>query len=785
MPQLNKASVLPRWLLLCSAFALSVVVGVISVGVARKGALQKKATYPVRLVDFDTEVLEDETFLEIVDLEPVEQLDASNLIPISNDETKNAVQDLAATPTPIVRDRQPVAPTIQAQPTTKAAPTAKAEPTRKVELIAKAEPKPSTIAKSPAKGQSSKVLIPGSDEISQAITSAVQNGIRPENFSSAPLFVAAKETAKDLPLTIDQAVQLGTGKRSSVARSILQPQIPLVAEVMPSIGGLRESVQNAIIPGMDETSLSIADAARAKKVDVVDAIARRQIVLPKGETKSSNGVISIDDLFRKTDELATPPIPRIDIPATPKPKVSKPGVSKPAATVGTQNTPRAAAPRTAIPGNVPQIASANSITNPLPNIAPPSVTPPNPMNASPTLAPQPQTKSITAGGDLTTSDPGDPSKNTIRPLPAAPLAEAVPNAKPVESVPPIQYRVPREPDVMITRQMAALRPRIANTIRFYWKKPLNTKDDSAWSIMHSILGYGQNGMVAINGKKGRQTNAVSWMCSNNPCANYQLLFLDRGYIRGLEGPGFQGHPAQFLAMLAQIDLRRDYPMQVNGYNLKVEDMVNSEMFTCSAKRELTFKLISLSHYLHSDAKWKNEEGEVWSIPKMLEIELAQPVNGAACGGTHRVMSIACALRTKERRGEPLDGVYLRAQQYVRDYQRYTMTLQNKDGSFSSDWFKRRSDWGDKDRQLQTTGHLLEWMVYSLPRNELSDPRIVKSVSFLTNLMTRHRYRDWEVGPRGHALRALALYHKRVFEPQPTSIPVARLGSLPTEITTIR
>ena len=757
MPQLDKPSVLSRWFLLCFAFAISVGVGVVSVSFATQNTARKNANdFPVKLVDFDTEFIED-TVLDIVDLEPIEQLD-TNLVPILAEDTKAGIADIAATPTPITRDTKPNVPPIKA----------KAEPLQSVLADLTNE-----VSNSKASG--SKQLIPGSDQISQAITSAVQDGIRPEDFSSGSFLSSVEETARDLPLTIDQAVQLGNGSRHPASGSVSRHQALLIAEAAPSIGARRSSVRT-IVPGMDQTSLSIADAARTKKEDVVDAIARRQIVLPKGEAKPNEGVISIDDLFRKSDQLSMPPTPSIEIPITPVPKPSQPATAE-----APSNPKQTVAKTTNEPSNVPQVASAKGATNSLP-----SPTPPNPTRSSPTLASQtPQTKSITAGDALAASDPGDPTRETIRALPTAPLAEAVPNAEPVQSVPPIQYRVPREPNVMITRQMSLLQPRIANTIRFYWKKPLNTKDDSAWSIMHSILGYGQNGMVAINGKKGRQTNAVSWMCSNNPCANYQLLYLDRGYIRGLEGPGFQGHPAQFLAMLAQIDLRRDYPVKVSGYNLKVEDLVNSEMFTCSAKRELTFKLISLSHYLHSDAKWKNEDGEVWSIPKILEIELAQPVNGTACGGTHRVMSIAYALRTKERRGEPLDGAYLRAQQYVRDYQRYTMSLQNKDGSFSSDWFKGRSDWGDKDRQLQTTGHLLEWMVYSLPRNELSDPRIVNSVSFLATLMTRNRYRDWEVGPRGHALRALALYHKRVFEPQPTSIPVARLGSLPSEITTVR
>ena len=58
-------------------------------------------------------------------------------------------------------------------------------------------------------------------------------------------------------------------------------------------------------------------------------------------------------------------------------------------------------------------------------------------------------------------------------------------------------------------------------------------------------------------------------------------------------------------MLAQINLRRDYPLHVQGQAFEIKDLVDAEMQTCSAQRELTFKLIGLSHYLHSEAEWKN------------------------------------------------------------------------------------------------------------------------------------------------------------------------------------
>ena len=349
--------------------------------------------------------------------------------------------------------------------------------------------------------------------------------------------------------------------------------------------------------------------------------------------------------------------------------------------------------------------------------------------------------------------------------PAAPAGE--PNAAGRRTV------TPSEPSLQITRRMAQLQPRIDKVLRFYYDRPLNTLDDSAWSIMHSFLGYGVNTPVAVRGKNGRRTHAVGWICWNNPCAGRRLFDLVDGYIQGREGPGYQGHPGQFLAMLAQIRLKQDYPLRIQGKQFTVADLVEAEKRTCAVNRELTFKLIGLSHYLESDAEWQSATGESWNLSKILNIELSQPVNGAACGGTHRIMACSYAVKKREQRGQPLDGPYARAKKYVQDYHRYTMTLQNRDGSFSSDWFKRRANWGDKDRQLQTTGHILEWLVYSLPRDQLADPRIVRATEFLTNLMTQDRYHPWEVGPRGHALRALSLYRQRVFGAEELAAPMAR------------
>ena len=75
-----------------------------------------------------------------------------------------------------------------------------------------------------------------------------------------------------------------------------------------------------------------------------------------------------------------------------------------------------------------------------------------------------------------------------------------------------------------------------------------------------------------------------------------------------------------------------------------------------------------------------------------------------------------------------------------------------------------------ERVLETTGHMVEWLVFSLPREELVAGPIVKSVDFLNRMLLDNRDRDWAVGPKGHALHALAIYDERVFGSTPGKRP---------------
>ena len=246
-----------------------------------------------------------------------------------------------------------------------------------------------------------------------------------------------------------------------------------------------------------------------------------------------------------------------------------------------------------------------------------------------------------------------------------------------------------------------------------------------------------------------------------------------------KGPGVQGHYGQFLAILAQSRLPIDYPMLMSGKTFTIADLIEHEKVDCQPGEELTFKLIGLMHYLDSDETWTSRYGEDWSIPRLIPEELKQPIRGAACGGTHRLMGFSYAVNKRIQRGKPMTGEFLRAQRFINDYHRYTFSLQNPDGSFSTQWFTRREANPDVDRRLKTTGHIAEWLSFSLSDDELRSPAMVKAVDYLaTILLADQRSKMGNRAARARIARAGPLRPPAVGRRQPAEPRSPAAGRLP-------
>lgn len=312
--------------------------------------------------------------------------------------------------------------------------------------------------------------------------------------------------------------------------------------------------------------------------------------------------------------------------------------------------------------------------------------------------------------------------------------------------------------------LVVLRDKVRRVLKHYQGRTINTRDNNCWEVMHWIIAYGVNSHIRSGGPRGAAVNSIGWLCYGNRCAGQALVNLEQGRIAAAKGPRVQGHHGQFLAILAQSKVMKNYPMRAGNRNFTVADLIETEKLGCEEGIELTFKLIALAHYLDLNETWRNRAGQDWSVSRLVREEIKAPIRGAACGGTHRLMGLSYAVHERRKRGQPIDGQFRRAEKYINDFHTYTFAHQNSDGSFSTEWFKGRGTRSDLDRRLQTTGHILEWMAYSAPAEMLRDPRLVKAVDYLSGILATQPDRAWSLGPLGHGLHALALYDERVFQP---------------------
>jgi hypothetical protein len=334
-----------------------------------------------------------------------------------------------------------------------------------------------------------------------------------------------------------------------------------------------------------------------------------------------------------------------------------------------------------------------------------------------------------------------------------------PDDAPSGATPP----TPQEPEIVLTPELLALRSRLRECLAYYYFRPENVALRSPWGAMHAMIAYGVDSQLIVGDKR---VNAIGYLNYNGVCNGQQLFYSANGRLQTRIGPGVQGHPGQYLAMLAQSRVKTDFPMLIDGQRFTVADLIQHEKETCRPKTELTFKLIAFTHYLKLDEKWRSNDGETWDIPRLIKEELAQPIVGAACGGTHRMTGFSYAVRKRRQRGEPFTGQWERARIFVEDFHEYAFRLQNPDGSFSTNWFAGRADDPTPTKRLETTGHITEWLTYSLNKEQLVEPRLIKSVSYLTNLLTENREEKWGIGPLGHGLHALAIFDERIFGGKP-------------------
>jgi hypothetical protein len=140
--------------------------------------------------------------------------------------------------------------------------------------------------------------------------------------------------------------------------------------------------------------------------------------------------------------------------------------------------------------------------------------------------------------------------------------------------------------------------------------------------------------------------------------------------------------------------------------------------------------------------------------------------GAPCGGTHGLYALAYARNAYLHKYHNLRGVWFEADQKIKHYIEVARSLQNFDGSFSTEYFKGPGHSRDFNERIKASGHMLEWLMMALPYDRLSEPWVRRAIASVATDLVHNSSRPAECGPLYHALHALVLYRDRVSSTAP-------------------
>ncbi len=338
--------------------------------------------------------------------------------------------------------------------------------------------------------------------------------------------------------------------------------------------------------------------------------------------------------------------------------------------------------------------------------------------------------------------------------------------EPEQAVPP----PPPTPKRELTPALAALRDQVRRTLAVYEKIPFNTRQNTAGEIIEYCLPLGCGAEITLYDSGGaKRANGIACLCWNYPCGGYEPLTVSDGRIAARLGYGTQSRPSQLLAMLAFARVPTTYPLRVGDTVRTVADLVESEKRSCRSGADLSLQLIGLGYYA-DEGTWQNDLREEWSLEKIIQKELDQPVVTAANGGLDRLLGLSYVACRRNKRNLPLEGQYARAEKYVGDFQNYAFSLQNADGSWGY-FLSGKGANRDAAAGLRSSGYVLQWLALAVPEERLDDKRLAAGIGYLNNMLNNQQYLSnlpalatRDIAGAVHAMHALAIYDERLFKP---------------------
>lgn len=319
-----------------------------------------------------------------------------------------------------------------------------------------------------------------------------------------------------------------------------------------------------------------------------------------------------------------------------------------------------------------------------------------------------------------------------------------------------------------------LQPLVESTIEYNLRNRILRADrNAAWQVIHGAVAFGSDLPLQVD---GQVVPALEYLFAGGELPGWDLRAGDVipatkrvGIRTSVEEGSFtgQGHVDQFLGYLSQVEIPLTTPLQVNGKEFLLEDLARqAQRDICqNPYREYSWTLIAMCNYFPNDSQWQGTDGNMWSLESFVSFEAEQDLGNSACGGMHRLMGLAHAVRCREKTGGRMEGGWLKAKQVVQASIDKAKRFQNSDGSFSTRYTVRPGNSADLSTCLSATGHTLEFLAYALNSDELSEPWVENGVVKLCQMLELVKDDDLECGGIYHALAGLKLYARKRFPPK--------------------
>jgi hypothetical protein len=285
-----------------------------------------------------------------------------------------------------------------------------------------------------------------------------------------------------------------------------------------------------------------------------------------------------------------------------------------------------------------------------------------------------------------------------------------------------------------------------------------------WTVFHGILGLGPD-TTLLDQLTGRRVKALEYICKGRAVRGLEFFATPHG-LDVRTGPQFvgQGHQDQYIAEMAQWGLPAETRFVVQGKEYTFAEFIRHTQMRASVKsgQELSWAILVIGQYLGTDLRWTNAAGEKLRFEDVVKYEVNEPVDSAACGGTHRLFGLTWVYHLHLARGGRKTGVWRQVEAHTGEYMRRARKFQHGDGSFSTRYLAGPGNGTDPQLRIGTTGHVLEWLALALPDEELRAGWMQQAASALALMILDIQGRPMEGGALYHATHGLQIYRDRVF-----------------------